>query len=62
MFPKTLRFIVQKRRLKKEAEMLTERRTKEVNLKSYISLKIDDVVNMAESDGPVQSPLLFEIK
>ena len=52
-FPKTLRFIVQKRTLKSETEMLTERRVKEVNLKSYISLKIDDVLSAAESDDVV---------
>ena len=52
-FPKTLRFIVQKRTLKSETEMLNERRVKEVNLKSYISLKIDDVLSAADSDEAV---------
>jgi hypothetical protein len=33
--------------------MLNERRVKEVNLKSYISLKIDDVLSAADSDEAV---------
>ena len=52
-FPKTLRFIVQKRALKCETEMLCERRVKEVNLKSYISLKIDDILATTDSDEQV---------
>mmetsp|Transcript_25264 Transcript_25264/g.36301 ORF Transcript_25264/g.36301 Transcript_25264/m.36301 type:complete len:85 (-) Transcript_25264:968-1222(-) len=39
-FSKTLRFIVHKRALRKEAEMLHDRRSKEVNLRSYIAYKI----------------------
>jgi len=49
-FSKTLRFIVHKRALRKEAEMLHDRRSKEVNLRSYIAYKIEDVLAAAEAD------------
>lgn len=39
--------------------MLSERRIKEVNLKSYISLKIDDVLATTDSDEQVTSPPYF---